>query len=116
MTFLKYNLILADNSLGFKYFITYHHLITFNWREKPSTFACYTANGNDTVNAVTATGNLTITTSSIVASNYRVNFIATPTDSELELSQVVIEVGTDSSGTFVALGDLVYGVTKGVNR
>ena len=74
-----------------------------------STFAWYTNDQNAAVNANTATGDLTTTQSTINAGTYSINFTVSPADSELELSHVVTEAGTDGAGTAVAVGDLVYG-------
>jgi len=75
-----------------------------------STVAWYTADANAKVNVAAATGNLTTTASSINAGEYTINFTVTPTDSQLELSHVAAEAGTDGAGASVAVGDLIYGV------
>ncbi len=76
------------------------------------TVAWYTADSNAKVNVTAATGNLTSTASSITAGTYTINFTVTPADSELELSHVATEAGTDGAGTAVASGDLIFGVVS----
>ena len=66
-----------------------------------STFAWYTADQNAAVNANTATGNLTVTSTTINLDAVSVDFTVTPADAELELSHVAT-----SAEASIGLGNL----------
>ena len=79
-----------------------------------STFAWYTNNQNATVNANTASGNLTTTKSTVSAGTYSINFTVTPAKTQLELSHVASSDEASSGVNGIAAaslnaGDLIFG-------
>lgn len=79
------------------------------------TFAWYQATSNAAVNAITASGDLASTASTVGVATYSINFTVTPADAALQLSHVAdsTEATADKVGgasvDSLNEGDLVYG-------